>query len=128
MWLIVKTISSLHTTRSPVPPPSLFQAILATVGLKEALLDPKFTRMDPISPPDEESPFTDLLAWQGPDSIHLRKCHKKCPENYHEKHFEKHRIYYKEKPFSRGPFLKAQLNLEVDLIFTDLKWSDNISA
>ena len=40
------------------------KAILAALGLKEALLDPGVSRMDPISPPDEESPFADLIAWQ----------------------------------------------------------------
>ena len=34
------------------------------VGLKETLLEAGVTRMDAISPPDEESPFFDLLAWQ----------------------------------------------------------------
>ena len=40
------------------------KAFLAAIGLKEALLDPGVSRMDPISPPDEDSPFADLIAWQ----------------------------------------------------------------
>ena len=38
--------------------------------LKEALLDRSVTRRDPISPPDEDSPFADLLAWQVYHLIH----------------------------------------------------------
>ena len=48
----------------------LFQGLLAALGLKEALLDEGVTRMDPISPPDEASPFADLLAWQVYHFIH----------------------------------------------------------
>ena len=44
---------------------------LATyLGLKEALLNRGVTRMDPISPPDEDSTFADLLAWQVYHLIH----------------------------------------------------------
>ena len=38
--------------------------LLVEVGLKDSLLEADVTRMDPISPPTEESPFMDLLAWQ----------------------------------------------------------------
>merc|ERR1719229_1799511 len=38
--------------------------LLVAVGLKDTLLEAGVTRMDPISPPTEESPFMDLLAWQ----------------------------------------------------------------
>ena len=40
------------------------KGLLVAVGLKETLLEAGVTRMDAISPPDEESPFFDLLAWQ----------------------------------------------------------------
>ena len=46
------------------------QGLLAAFGLKEMLLDEGVTRMDPISPPDEASPFADLLAWQVYHFIH----------------------------------------------------------
>ena len=40
------------------------QGLLTYLGLKEALLERGVTRTDPISPPDGDSPFADLLAWQ----------------------------------------------------------------
>ena len=47
--------------RSDLP---VIKGLLVAVGLKDTLLEAGVTRMDPISPPTEESPFMDLLAWQ----------------------------------------------------------------
>ncbi len=40
------------------------------LGLKDDLLDAGFTRTDPISPPDDSSSFTDLIAWQAYHFVH----------------------------------------------------------
>ena len=49
---------------------SFEQGLLTYLGLKEVLLDRGVTRMDPISPPDEDSTFADLLAWQVYHLVH----------------------------------------------------------